>query len=32
LQEAELSKSLHSTFIKSGFKKLPRGMTGVDSG
>ncbi len=32
IEEAELSKELHAEFVYGGFKKLGRGMQGVDSG
>jgi coproporphyrinogen III oxidase-like Fe-S oxidoreductase len=32
IEEAEIMKDLHATFIKRGFTRLGRGMQSVDSG
>ena len=32
LTEAELFKDLHAKFSAKGFEKMPKGMTGLDSG
>lgn len=30
--EVELSRELHAAFVMKGFDKMPKGMTGLDSG